>query len=236
MMSHHYRPRRSTLVACSLGVLLGGAVAAVALGQEPVSSDTTSGLVDEEYRIQLGDELGIHFYYSPELDQNVVVRSDGRIALPLVQEVRVVGMTPASLTALLTDRYSSRLADPEITVMVRSFGAQIFVGGEVGRPGVLELDRPLTLLQAIYLAGGFEDTARRREVVVIRRGEDGRPIPLELRLDKVLNRTDLSQDVLMQPFDVVYVPKTRIANVNKWMAQYIEENIPVTFGLRIDLE
>ncbi|NIT01074.1 MAG: sugar transporter, partial [Candidatus Latescibacteria bacterium] len=101
-------------------------------------------LTEQEYVIQPGDQLDIKFYYNSELNEQVTVRPDGRISLQLANETAAAGKTPAELTQLLTEKYSRDLKKPEITVIVRSFSAlKVFVGGEVNRPGILDLTRPM---------------------------------------------------------------------------------------------
>jgi polysaccharide biosynthesis/export protein len=175
-----------------------------------------------EYRMSPGDRLSVKFFYNADLSQEVVVRPDGRISLPLVQEVMAAGLTPAELTGELTRGYEKHLEKPEITVMVNAFGGQrMYVGGEVGAPGMREIVGPTTALQAIASSGGFKDTARKDEVVLIRRGPENKPFVIALNLSKVMDGTDLSQDVYLVPFDIVVVPKSNIADTNLWVQQYL---------------
>ena len=186
---------------------------------------------EREYRIQLGDQLDIKFFYNPELNEQVTVRPDGRISLQLVHEIMVAGLTPSELTDLLTTRYASELKKPEITVIVRSFGAhKIYVDGEVTRPGVFPLIGFVTVLQAISQAGGMKETARTSQVVIIRRSEDNKPLVSSLNLNKVIDGTDMSQDIALKPFDIVYVPRSAISNVNVWVDQYVRRNLPISIS------
>ncbi len=179
-----------------------------------------------EYRITAGDRLAVKFFYNADLNQEVLVRPDGRISLQLLQEVMAAGRTPAELTEELTTGYSKHLEQPEITVIVNAFGGQrIYVGGEVGAPGLRELGGPTTVLQAISASGGFRDTARKDEVAVIRRGPEDRPFIIALNLSKAMDGTDMSQDIYLVPYDTVLVPKSGIANVNLWIQQYITANL-----------
>jgi polysaccharide export outer membrane protein len=179
-----------------------------------------------EYRISPGDRLNVKFYYNNDLSQEALVRPDGRISLPLVQEVMAAGLTPAELTETLTRSYEKHLEKPEITVMVNAFGGQrMYVGGEVGAPGMREIVGPTTALQAIAASGGFRDTARKDEVVLIRRGPENKPFVIALNLSKVMDGTDLSQDVYLVPFDIVVVPKSNIADTNLWVQQYLTNNV-----------
>jgi protein involved in polysaccharide export with SLBB domain len=191
---------------------------------------------EQEYRIHVGDQLEIKFYYNPELNEVVIVRPDGRISMQLVHEIMVAGITPAELSDLLAQKYADEIKTPEITVIVRSFSAQkVHVGGEVSNPGVLDLIGPMTVLQAISNSGGFLDTARSGDVMVIRRKANNKPLVLSVNLNKVIDGSDLQQDVTLMPSDLVYVPKSQIANVNQWVNQYIRKNIPIPFSIGYDL-
>ncbi len=190
----------------------------------------------EEYTIRAGDELDIKFFYNPELNEHIEVRPDGRIKLELIPEVMAERLTVRELTERLKELYSEDLSDPEITVIVRSFSThRIFVDGEVEKPGEQTLHGQLRAMQAISMAGGFRPTARLGEVIVIRRNVDRSPMMIPLRIKDVISGEDPSQDILLMPYDVVYVPRSIIANVNKWIDQYIRQNIPLYFGFRIDI-
>jgi protein involved in polysaccharide export with SLBB domain len=187
-----------------------------------------------EYRLQPGDELDIRFYYNPELNSSVLIRPDGRISLPLANEVQAAGLTPASLSQRLRSAYEQELRRPELTVIVRSFNSQkVFVGGEVQSPGVIQALGPLTVLQSVTQAGGFKETARLNEVLVIRRDPAAPADPIVIPIDvaAVVDGSGTNQDIALMPFDVIYVPKSPIANVNKFVDQYIRQNIPFGFGL-----
>jgi protein involved in polysaccharide export with SLBB domain len=180
-----------------------------------------------EYRIQPGDDLEIKFLYNPELNERLPVRPDGRISLQFVKEVLVVGLTPKELGDLLTEKYGPELKKPDVTVIVRSFSAQkVFVDGEVNRGGLLPLTGPLTVLQAIAQAGGVKDTARLTEVLVIRQNPNGPFLTSVVDISKAIDGTDKSQDIALMPYDVVFVPKSPIANVDTWVDLYIRRLLP----------
>lgn len=185
-----------------------------------------------EYRIQPGDQMDIKFYYTPELNESVAVRPDGRVSLQLAHDIPAAGLTPAELTQTLTKSYAHELGHPVITVIMRSFSGQhIYVDGEVNKPALVPLVADMTVLQSISVAGGLKDSARATEIVVMRRGPDSKPQVFTLDLTRVLDGTDTGQDMILIPFDVVYVPKSPIANVNLWIDQYLRKNIPTSFGL-----
>jgi polysaccharide export outer membrane protein len=222
-----------------LGILFTIPLSLLAFGKAvaaPVEGDNDSAPA-AEYQIQLGDELGIKFFYNPDLNEEVVVRPDGRISLQLIPEVVAVGRSPIELGNELRRLYSTELDRPAITVLVRTFSAQrIYVDGEVEKPGELALIGPVTVLQAIARGGGAKPSARLKEVIVIRRGLDGEPTVLPVNLNHARNGTDPSQDIALMPYDVIFVPRTQIANVNKWIDQYLRQNIPFSFGFRLEIQ
>jgi len=177
-----------------------------------------------EYRMQPGDEMDIKFFFNPELNETVFVRPDGKISLPVVDDVQAAGLKPSELDALLTQIYARELRKPMVTVIVKTFtGRQVYVGGEVGKPGVVQLTTHMTALQAVINAGGFKDTAKPEATLVIRRGGAvDAPIPIRLDLEESIDGETTLGDIPLQPFDVVIVPKSAIANVNLWVKQYIQ--------------
>lgn len=200
----------------------------------PASSPASPAdpVTDAEYRISVGDQLDIKFFYNPELNEQVIVRPDGRISLQLIPEVVVSNMTPAALTKQLTESYAKDLKQPQVTVIVRGFGSQrVFVDGEVGKPGMIPILGEMTALQAISQAGGMKATAREAEVIIIRRGAPNKPVAFAVNLKKAREGTDLAQDISLAPFDIIYVPRSRVANVNVWIDQYIRQNVPIPFSI-----
>jgi polysaccharide biosynthesis/export protein len=180
-----------------------------------------------EYLLQAGDDIEIQFVYNPELNQKLPVRPDGRISLPLVKELLVVGMSPRELSDLLTDKYRPELKKPEITVIVRTFTAQkIFIDGEVNRAGIQPIMGPLSVMQAISMAGGLKETARANEVLIIRQSPKGPFITTVVDVTRAIDGTDKSQDIALMAYDMVYVPKSPIANVDLWVDLYVRRLLP----------
>jgi len=206
--------------------------------------DTVETMADEPYnvshlppyRIQVADRLSIKFQRNPELDQELVVRPDGRISLPFLDEVQCAGMTPDELKAELERRYRGELAVPDITVLVSGFGGnRVFVDGEVKTPGMLQLAAGMTMMDAVASSGGFLATGLREQVILIRRDESGKPVGHSVDLKEVALGRDAAGNVLLQPFDVVYVPRSKIANAGIWVDQYIREMMPIRLRLFIPL-
>ena len=173
------------------------------------------------YTIAPGDQLDIKFFFNPELNETITVRPDGMISLQLIDEIQAGGLEQSELDQKLTDLYSRELRKPVLTVIVRSFTRQrIYVGGEVNTPGLIELSGGLTVLQAVFQSAGFKETAEPAETLVIRKGENDQPIPLRVDLEALMD-ADGGSDFQLQPDDIVYVPKSAIANAAKFMDEYI---------------
>lgn len=195
----------------------------------PVASvKAITPIPEPQYNIQAGDNLEFKFFYNPELNEAITVRPDGRVSLQLVGEVTAAGRTPSEFENELKEKYANFLATPEVTVIVRSFSAhKIYVDGEVNKPGVVDLNGRMTTLQSIIYAGGLKQTARVNEVVLIRRGMGAAPQAIPVDLEKVIDGTDITQDVFLAPYDIVYVPRSSIANANLWVEQYLRNTILV---------
>ena len=140
-------------------------------------------MVEPQYRIRAGDELDIKFFYTPELNETASVRPDGFISLQLLDDVRVAGLTPAELDRQLTEAYAPFISKPNVSVMVRTFkGFRAYVGGQVAVPQMVSLEGGISVMQAIYRAGGNLPGAHMDSIILIRKGEDGRPMPYHLNL------------------------------------------------------
>lgn len=177
-----------------------------------------------DYLIHPGDQLDIKFYYNSELNDTVPVRPDGKISMQLIDDVQAAGLTPSQLDAALTEAYANELKSPEVTVIVRSFSTNaIWVGGEVNQPGLIPLSHDMTALHAVFSAGGFLETAKPEAVLIIRKGADNRPLPIAVDLGAVMKGGQkVSSMQRLEPNDIVYIPKTAIAEANKFVNQYIE--------------
>jgi len=215
------------LCAAAVVALMLVGCAASNLQQQP-PTETAGEVGPAPYRIKIGDTLDVRFYNSPELNiEQVPVRNDGKISLELVGDVQAAGLEPAELSRKLTGAYASELTNPRVTVILRRFGGQVYVDGEVRTPSPVPIGTGLTTAQAISSAGGFTDRARRDSVVLIRRVE-GSYRGYRLPLNKVVSGEDFSYDIALQDSDILYVPKSKIANVNLFIDQYIRQTLPVS--------
>ena len=220
------RIRSRTRVFILAMILFGGVLGCSAhrtVLDNDAQATSTETQKTPEYLIQPNDQLDIKFFYNPELNETVAVRPDGKISLQLVDEVQASGLSPSKLDDVLTKKYAKELRKPVITVIVRSFtGQRVYVGGEVNKQGLINLTSGMTALQAVFNAGGFKETAKLEGAIIIRKGPDNRPIPMPMDLKKALYGGIAGAGFQLQPYDVVYVPKTFIAEANKFVNQYIE--------------
>lgn len=184
-----------------------------------------------EYLIAPGDTLDIKFTNHPELNElNMPVRPDGRISLTFAPDIKAAGLTPAQFREQLIQKYSSQIKKPDMTVIIRNFSDQkVFVDGEVQVPGLVELKGPTTVMRAIAMARGARESARLSNVIVIRKDFEGKPMAANLDLRQVINGSDMSQDIRLMPYDIVYVPKSNIARIDKFVDEYINRIVPGGF-------
>jgi protein involved in polysaccharide export with SLBB domain len=179
------------------------------------------------YRLQIGDRMELKFFYMRDLNESVRVRPDGKISLQLVGEVQAAGRTIPELETVLHDQYAPTLMRPDVALVLQDFAPpRVYVGGEVRTPGIIELHGPMTTLQSIMSAGGFTPDAKAETVIVLRYTGEKPPefVPLNL---KASLKTQQIEDIAMQPFDVVYVPKTRIASVADFFNRYVSNIVPL---------
>ncbi len=183
-----------------------------------------------EYQLGFGDVLEVKFFNNPRFDETVAVRPDGRISLEKMNEVFVLGMTPAQLDSLVSAAYAQFVLNPEVTVFVRQFGAsQIYVLGEVKSPGGHPLQKDMTLLQALTAAGGPTQTAKLKSVLLLRPGANREIHALRLDLSDALHMNSgavRSPALHLQAQDVVYVPRTAIGNVSAFLKQVYDGVLP----------
>ncbi len=178
------------------------------------------------YVLQAGDEIEVRAFNIPELQDTVSIRPDGKVSLLLVDEVEAAGLTTSQLDEILTARYSQFYIEPRITVIVRSFSSQVvYVGGEVNSPGLIPLQGNLTVTGAVFRAGGFRDTGKMKSVVLLRNAGKPEPAFLTVNMKEIL--TEGAPDVVLRPFDVVFVPKTAIAKADQFVSQYIRQLLPI---------
>lgn len=158
------------------------------------------------YVLKEGDVLTISFPGSPNLNNQQQIRTDGRINLPLIGDVDAAGLTPDALQKKLMDLYAPQLTSKEVTVQVQSSSFPVYVTGAVLRSGKISSDHPITALEAIMEAGGFDYTRANLKDVEVIRQERGQTKNYRLNLKQVMEGK-ASEPFLMKPGDIIYVPE-----------------------------
>ena len=181
------------------------------------------------YQIQPGDTLDITFFYTPEYNAtSIPVRPDGKIQLSLVGDFPIAGKTPDQAATELKQIYTKELKNPDLAVMVRTFGASaVVVQGEVRNPAQISLIGNARLLQIISQAGGFLPTADIRNVTVVRHSTGGKPLVTVVNLQDALQGVNTANDLPMLPGDVVFVRSLKV-NENRPSAPLFSAPAPVT--------
>jgi polysaccharide export outer membrane protein len=212
---------------------------------------------EKAYRIGAGDVLEVRFERVPELNVTVPVRPDGRITLERARDLVAEGRTPRELEQSLQSAYRGYLLHPDVAIIVREFAAQrayvgdravggwasqladvgiavrssvprqVFVAGEVRNPGFVNYQAPLTLMQAIVASGGTPRSAHLGRVMVLRKVGTDEPTATFVDLTRELGGR-LTSDMPLRPYDIVVVPKTRIARVTDFLDQYLYQLVPAT--------
>jgi polysaccharide biosynthesis/export protein len=163
--------------------------------------------VAQSYRIGIGDLLQVEVYDEADLTREVRVLTDGTISLPLIGTLQAAGQTVGKLestvTRLLAEKY---LVSPQVTVFVKEF-SNIYIFGEVRKPGSFPLYGKMTVFEAITLAGGFTDVANPSKVKIIRQ-EDGKEVSFEVNIESLTKKGDSTQDRELQANDRIIVPRS----------------------------
>jgi len=160
---------------------------------------------EEFYVIGYGDVLDIHIWKEPSVSGAAKVRPDGFLTIPLVNEIQVVGMTTAGLRKILVEKYKEFLTNPFITIRVKQIASsEVFLIGQVKKPGVYSYDKNYTLLQLLTRAGGLTIFADLDDIRVVRReGEKLKEFVIDYN---AIIAGDLKQDILLRPGDRIIVP------------------------------
>lgn len=180
--------------------------AAAADVTKPTDTSKPAEVVPAGYVVGDSDIIRVNVWKEPEVSQTVVVRTDGNISLPLINEVKVSGMTPLQIQDMVAEKLKGFLNNPQVTVTVIEIRSKrAFITGEVSRPGTYSLNAQTTVLQLIAQAGGFTPFAKKDSIVVLRT-EDGRQSRLKFKYNEVVQGKKTDQNIALHPGDTVVVP------------------------------
>ena len=194
------------MAICTLGAACAASIPSVStLAKEQQPAQTAVASADS-YVIGPGDLLAVDLWKEPELSKQASVRLDRKISLPLVNEVDAAGLTCGELRNQLTEKYQNFVAAPVGSVtVVESRSKSIYVSGKVTRPNEYPLQKNMTVAQAISLAGGLTEWAGSSDIKLIRKMK-GVQKTFRVNYDAIVPGEDLSQNVLLEPNDTIFVP------------------------------
>ncbi|WP_296581579.1 polysaccharide biosynthesis/export family protein [Xanthobacter sp.] len=235
---------RAGVSLCVIALLLNGC-AAIATSQQTGTEPFTTGHelrftevnadrfkpwsdVVPSYRLGPGDKLKVKYFITREMDEDLVVSPDGSIAPRAIGQIRVEGSTLSSVQDYIRRESRKELVDQKVVVSLEeAISAKVYVGGMVPRPGAYKLaDMGTSALQGILLAGGFTEEARTGQVALIRRGPNNEPMLRIINVRDVIQTGFDANDVPLVTGDIIYVPRSSIAEVNLWIDQFITKVVP----------
>jgi polysaccharide export outer membrane protein len=171
------------------------------------ADDQAKSVDPDKFLIGNDDVLAINVWKETELSRSVPVRSDGKISLPLVGEVQASGETPRQLEQAIAVKLKNYISEPEVTVIVQQINSQKFnILGQVVRPGSYPLTNSIAVLDAIAVAGGFRDFAKKKSIYILRQKPDGGQSRITFNYKDVIKGKSAEQNIKLQPRDTVVVP------------------------------
>lgn len=162
----------------------------------------------EDYRLQAGDDIEIFVWQNPDISRTLTIQNNGEISYILMENIMAAGLTRGELSAKVTEKLSSYIETPKVSVIVKKFiRRQVYVIGQIKKPGTYPLKKDMRLLELIALAGSFSDTAKENKLEIIR----GDKI-IKVNAAKIMRRE--SDDIILEAGDVINVPRTALSNTN----------------------
>lgn len=194
------------MLACAVWVATASARQGSGTPKEAKAPAVKSAAPDGSYIIGEEDVLNISVWKEGEITKTVPVRPDGKISLPLINDVQAAGLTPVQLGASITEKLRKFIADPQVTVIVAAINSRrIFIVGEVSRAGAFPMLPNMTVMQALSSAGGFSQFANLKEIYVLR-NEDGKQSVIPFNYKEAIRGKRAEQNILLKPGDTIVVP------------------------------
>lgn len=160
----------------------------------------------DQYIIGAEDVLYIHVWKEEILSRNVTVRMDGKISIPLVNEIQASGLTPFQLKEALTQKLQELIETPNVSVIVMEANSfKVYISGQIKTPGVYRLKSETSIAQIISMAGGFTDWANQKKIIVIRK-ESGKEKRFTVNYKKIINGKDPASNIALKTGDTIIVP------------------------------
>jgi len=168
---------------------------------------------EEEYTIKIDDTLEVFVWQNPDLTRTLTVQYNGEISCPLIGIINAAGKTRAELSREISEGLSKYIENPQVSVIVMRFARrQVYIIGQVRKPGLYSLKKDLKLLELVSLAGSFTDNAMENKIEIIRQNEI-----IRVNLKKIMSRKE--KDIILLAGDIIYVPRTSLARTNVFIRQ-----------------
>jgi polysaccharide export outer membrane protein len=200
--------RSEKVASAGVGLVVALLLCVQAAAQGPSAAKSSPAPVDvpADYVIGPEDVLSVVYWFEKDLSADVSVRPDGKISMPLLNDIQAAGLTPSQLRQHLFEASKRFVQDPNVSVVVKQINSRkAFITGEVNRPGPYPLISPTTVLQLIATAGGLKDYARSKNIVIVR-NENGQTTTLPFNYKEVVSSKNLRQNIELKPGDTVIVP------------------------------
>lgn len=190
-----------------------------------------------DYTLTVGDKIGIRSYYNDKLNDEVIIRPDGKISLILIGELNAAGISPSILENTLQEKYSAILENPDVSVIIReskhpdltvslidTSSQKIYIGGEVHQPGILPINGNLRILDAIISSGGISGGGNPSNVILARKGQKEIPEMYSLNINSIISGEMPNFNLL--PYDIVYIPRTGLADAANFLRNNLYSLLP----------
>lgn len=202
--------RSTVLLVIAAALAAAGCASTPSLPPAPPKATTAAGTPAYSYVIGPGDTLAVNVWRHPELSVSVPVRPDGKVTLPLVEDMPASGRSPTDLGKDIEERLKKYVREPSVTVQVTSFvgnaGEQVRVVGQAAKPAAIPYKQGMTLLDVMIQVGGITEYASGNRAVLIRQAEGNRQYSIRLR--DLLKGGDVTANVELQPGDVIMIPQS----------------------------
>ncbi len=173
---------------------------------------------DPKYRLQPSDVIEVEYTYTPEYNQTVAVQPDGYVTLKVLGGVHAAGLTLEEVTAAIKTKGDAALNNPEVTVLLKEYVKPHFViAGEIARPGTYDLRGNVSLIEAIALGGGFKESSKQSQVVLVRRVNAEMAEVKVVDVKALMDPKKIREDLRMRPDDLVVVPKNRLGKLEPYI-------------------
>jgi polysaccharide export outer membrane protein len=170
------------------------------------------------YRLQSGDTIQVEYRYTPEYNATVVIQPGGSVNLPMAGDIKLQGLTIPEAQSAIADQASERLNHPEVAVLLKDYVHPYFVvSGEVNHPGRFEMRGDVTAFEAIAMGGGFKDSSKHSQVLLVRKYNRDMAEVTVLNMKAMSHKSEIAEDPLLRPGDMLLVPQNTVSKLERFV-------------------